>query len=137
MKLTLIIGLTFLLSMKSIGQRVCLKDQLVGQWESVQSSNAPVKLSRGYLDTLLQDTTKLKGVILTFSTNGKCSCNIKHGKRQGAYKVDETSCKIIYGKAEKPNRMQVDYILYLDEKYLVLQIPNRHSHSTGFYKRKS
>lgn len=136
MKFTFIIGFTFLFSMKFIGQTACLKNQLVGQWESIGSSNDPVKLSREHLDTLLQGTSKLKGVILTYSTNGKCSYNIKAGKRHGAYKVDEASCKIIYGKRENPTRLQVDIILYLDEKYLVLQIPNRHSHSTGYYKRK-
>ena len=116
-------------------QTNCSKDKLLGTWMRADIYLYPKDtLTKKNLNILLSDSIKDKGWGWTFDSSEKRTSLPE--KKVVTYRIDEKGCKIIYGHRKNPSRLQATYILYLDDKYLVLQIPNRHSHTTACFRKK-
>lgn len=116
-------------------QTNCTNDKLIGKWMRADKYIYPTDtLTNENLTILLNDSIKDRAWGWIFDKSGKRT-TFTEGKIE-PYRLDEKGCKIIYSKRENPSRLQITYILYLDEKYLVVQIPNRHSYTTACFRKK-
>jgi hypothetical protein len=116
-------------------QTNCNKELLTGTWLCADTYiYSKDSLTREKLDILLNNSIKDKGWSWTFDTTGN-RVSAPDTKTVN-YKIDENGCKIIYGQHKKTTRLNTTKILYVDDKYLVLEIPNRHSQTTCSFRKK-
>jgi hypothetical protein len=115
----------------------CAANKLLGEWIYVRSTAhySTDSFKREYLETFLHDSIKDQEWSWRFDTTGKRTSFPKF-RRQFLYRVDEKNCRILYGKRKNPPREKINQILYLDDKYLVLVIPNPHSYTNGYFRKK-
>jgi hypothetical protein len=136
--LAIYVGLFFSLPTNVlIGQTICKADKLIGEWIYVRqtSHNSSDSFTKKYLDAFLNDSIKDKGWSWSYDTLGKRT-QLPMKKRKISYRIDEKNCKILLGKRKNPGREKIHDILYIDEKYLVLEIPNPRSSTNGYFRRK-
>ena len=136
--LSIYVGLFFFVPTNFLtAQTTCKADKLIGEWIYVRqtSHNSSDSFTKKYLDTFLNDSIKDKGWSWSYDTLGKRT-QLPMKKRQISYRIDEKNCKILLGKRKNPGREKIHDILYIDEKYLVLEIPNPHSSTNGYFRRK-
>ena len=91
-------------------------------------------MTREKLDILLNNSIKDKGWSWTFDKTENRIANPDN--KIVNYKLDEKGCKLIYGHSKKPTRLNTTKIIYIDDKYLILEIPNRHSQTTSAFRKK-
>ena len=130
------IGFLFLLQISFIhAQTSCTKNKLIGDWIYVRSS-------LDFIDTIIKKNLEIlmdnsKPDINSIWTFDSITCKRSLQKNKAIkYRIDEKNCRIIYGKRENPPSQKISFILYLDEKYLVLKKPNPHAYSIFYFKRR-
>ncbi len=88
------------------------------------SINTKTNWTREKIDNFITDTTKFYRWALSFDSSFVYN---RKGRQKTEYILNQTSCKITYSNWPKSLRLRTDEIIYLDQKYLILRIPNPHS----------
>lgn len=105
-------------------QTSCTFDNLLGKWSHLTVLKTKTNWTREEINFLFTDTTKVYGSTLSFDSSFVYN---RKGRQKTEYLLNQTSCKITYRNWPKSERLRTDEIIYLDEKFLILRIPNPHS----------
>ncbi|MBA4239588.1 MAG: hypothetical protein C0448_02590 [Sphingobacteriaceae bacterium] len=105
-------------------QTNCTVDNLKGKWSHLTSLDQKTNWTREKINNCSIDSTKAPSWTLSFDSSFVYN---RKGRPKTAYVLSQEYCKITYTNRLKSARLRTDEIIYLDEKYLILRIPNPHS----------